>query len=693
MGVRGFLVRLCLAVFAMSVSDSSTEAAPAKVRCADFLKRFNSGEKEARDDLERKLAMGMAKWFKRFSRLPNFTEFAAYLELSPTELRKYFKAQGKITEMEDLLGLSIKLIPYEFQGIREKMAKAFAKASKESMREVTEGEVATALGIPEEALLKFFGKDRIFKDYDELKALARELKPESFKRVIGDEFLSAESRQALLRALGEHKRIIYTSAVSGAPVNRKMFESLLNYAKRKDAIIVVRPINFETDGLDPLLTSSDRVFISLDGVILSPYEALSKTQVLAKMINPNRGLKRIGKRGQTQIIGSTKAHVDSAATEDNSIVSHQQISSGSLTDPNYSGPMPVQRRQDEIATWDHFMGAVIIERGSEVGQFHKRHIEYIAEKEGFVDLDTFYGADGTSEKVRAEAMVFGDVHVGDTDPEILKTIEAQIKKFRPKRIYLHDLFNGYSINRHEAEKIATLAAKAEAGQLSLKAEVKENQEFLKWLLSLGDDFEVRVVKSNHDLFLNKWLEDRRHVEDPYNVRFGSELFTVLVDGKDPLEYALRKDADFDQSRVKFLQVTDSDKVGPEGRKVELAVHGHAGPNGKPASITTLQEAADRIVVGHMHSNIRRNGTVVVGTFTTKQVSYNKDGSSSWVQSMAVVGENGEIQVLTFDDGQWYLEKEKDAAQEFEQGYPEMIYYKIPDGGQGQVDQYRQKSRY
>lgn len=686
--MRILIVGLVIALSGVGFLGSEVQAKPAKARCAEFLSRIAGGESDAKDDLERELAVGMARWFKRFQRIPSLTEFAAFLDVSPAQMRKSMKVPEDVENTEDLFELSIKLVPFEYQSTRERIARVYAKTSKELMRSATEQQVADEIGIPLAALEKFLGKDRLFKNFEEVKSLARDLNPEAFDKVIGDQFLSDESRDALISAVAKHKRIIYTSVVSKAPVNRAMFAALINYAERRDAIIVVRPINYETNNLDSILFENERVFISLDGIHLSPFKSLSETQVLSKMIMPNTGQKRIGKRGQSRIIGATKAHVDTAATKDNVEVSHEQISSGALTDPFYSGLLPVQRRTDSIATNDHFLGAVIVERGESADQIHSRHIEFIPEERGFVDLDTFYRADGKVEKLRAEAMVFGDIHVGDTDPEILKTLPEQIKKFRPKRIMLHDLFNGYSINRHEADQMVTLAAKAEAGQLSLKGEIQEVQKFLKWLVSIvPEDCEIVVVKSNHDLFLNKWLQSDRWSKDPYNVKFGAELFQEMVNENDPLEYAIRKDADFDTKNIRFLKVEDSYKVGPENRMVELGIHGHAGPNGRPASIGTLQEAADRVVVGHMHSNTRRNGIVVVGTFTKKRVGYNKDGSSSWVQSMAVVGANGEIQVLNFDEGSWYLARDKDASKNFEKNYPKLEVYQPPEEGSSKGDQY------
>jgi hypothetical protein len=61
----------------------------------------------------------------------------------------------------------------------------------------------------------------------------------------------------------------------------------------------------------------------------------------------------------------------------------------------------------------------------------------------------------------------------------------------------------------------------------------------------------------------------------------------------------------------------------------------------------------RGVYGHSHTYARYNGAVNIGTSTFLRANYNAEGFSNWSQSLALVGENGEIQVLEFRNNEWY----------------------------------------
>jgi UDP-2,3-diacylglucosamine pyrophosphatase LpxH len=474
-----------------------------------------------------------------------------------------------------------------------------------------------------------------------------------------------------------------------------------------DADIFVYPANLVTHGLDPVLLNHPRIHILTHTIEESPFLAQNRIKIVDKQINPLTGLHRIGPRGQSQIVGAPKMHLDTVPTLNNSEHPHQIMSTGSITANHYAGKKYIQGRTDEIAKHDHDFGAIIVEPNlgalsldpSQKGEFHWRHIEFIPEKKGFMDLDRFYTADSI-EDVRPEAFVMGDIHVGDLDPAVAESLLVEIRKKNPKRVVIHDLFNGHSISHHDSQKIVHLAQKAKEGRLDLAHELREVARFLERLILALPDAEIVVVHSNHDFWLHRWLQDGRFTKEPHNTAIGFELGHAYVQylenprkNPDPLLYGIMKFAESPllNANLTFLSLGEAYSVGPKNRAVELGLHGHVGANGGKGSIQTYQKGVGRIVYGHTHTEARRSGAVNVGTATRLELPYTIGGLSSWVQSYALVGPNGEIQVLRFNKGFWHLSEDDFGGQVMpaEDFYPEGFPKIIPNNRPtvGDFDQY------
>jgi hypothetical protein len=676
------------------ISSSTTTEAAKRPSCGQLIQNVGKAEgfeqSNLRNEIDAQLASQLSNFIKKNRRIPSWPEFAAAVGAESKDLRAYISAKGS-RNLEPLVRYLLENQPQAFSPLQDSWAKAYARLARQTMREPTPEMLASVVGFHPKDLLIFFGEGRVFQSWKDLDQHARSLMPKHFEAVIKDEFLSPAAREALAEKLRSHSTYLVTTAVAGAPLS-KGFDALLKMAEEKNALLLIRPVNFKTDGLDPRLldlhATHPLVFITLDGAELGQSMALSKVQIIAKMMHPSRGLKRLYPRGQSQVIGATKQEVVTVHTVKNNQLPHRVISSGAITVPEYAGAKPIQKRTDEFAHEEHFIGAVLVEKAVDQAEgFFVRHLEYIPEKNGFWDLGTLYTDKGVQFE-SVDTIVLGDWHEGETDPAIVASLPEIVQEFSPKRLVLHDIFNGHSVNRHERGKTVTLAQRQKYGRLGLEGEVREIQQRIKWFQSLNPDVEIVIVKSNHDLWLNQWLETGEFTKEPVNALYGAKLFAAAVEGKDPLEFAVRENADFDQSRVRFLQAGDGFEVGPAHRKVQVGIHGHAAAGGKPGSIMQFKEAAGRIVYGHTHTYARRNATVNVGTSTLLDVGYNRDGFSNWVQSLALVGPNGEIQVLEFRNGQWYRSAEQTEGENtFSPQYPRVIAPSQVSSPTGQVDQW------
>lgn len=220
-----------------------------------------------------------------------------------------------------------------------------------------------------------------------------------------------------------------------------------------------------------------------------------------------------------------------------------------------------------------------------------------------------------------------------------------IKKLNPKNVVMHDLFDGYSINPHVAGKRLLLSKMANEGILSLKGELELLKDEVTLLSKIARN--VVIVASNHDDFINRYLEKGAYVKHPYNSDMAHELWGQKVKGANVLEYYVNNRSKTPLNNVKWLKVDESFKVAG----VELGQHGDRGANGAKGSISSLESAFVKCIVGHSHTPEILRNVAYVGTSSYLQLDYNK-GASSWMQAHALVYEDGTFQIVNFIDGKY-----------------------------------------
>src|SRR5690606_25160466 len=107
-----------------------------------------------------------------------------------------------------------------------------------------------------------------------------------------------------------------------------------------------------------------------------------------------------------------------------------------------------------------------------------------------------------------------------------------------KRLIMHDLFDGMAINHHERQNVVARAQQVTEGVNDLENDMLYLAEDIDYLTSLVK--EVVIVKSNHDEFLDRYLQSGYYVKDPQNHRYALDLAREAIDGNDPLQYAVTK---------------------------------------------------------------------------------------------------------------------------------------------------------
>lgn len=434
------------------------------------------------------------------------------------------------------------------------------------------------------------------------------------------------------------KRFVITTAVTGAFVNKRFLQGIKTYCNKYNAELVVM-VAHDTTGtgipLDPILRNE--IIISSD-FMLNENVTLLGIKSAAQASDPITGLPRVGRRNGTFISASPKQRLRMVPTGQHKLP-HALMSTGAITDPLYKKTATFFNKRAYLADLDHVMGAVILEI-EDNKTFHFRQIQ-MDKTGGFVDLGTY--VKGTSiSNMQPAAMVLGDWHSGDTDPLAAACWEDLSDTLKVKSWVIHDGFDGASVNHHNLGKLTTLAKQAEKGKLSLKDELTGFVSDLQHMLRKRD---VVVVKSNHDEFLERYLNEGRYVEHPYNHRIALELAAAFLDGINPLKFYFDKTVKRTKNKLTWLDRDESFKVAG----IELGAHGDKGANGARGSALSMENAYGPSVSGHTHSPAINRDTWVVGTTSRLQLDYNV-GPSSWFHTSCLVYPNGSRQLVNCIDG-------------------------------------------
>lgn len=432
------------------------------------------------------------------------------------------------------------------------------------------------------------------------------------------------------------KTFIITTVVAGAPLDTGFYKNIKAYCKDFNAQLLVLVSMPKSDNslIVPKELSSE-VFI-LEDTKLNDNVFILGLKNAANSVDPITGLPRIGQRNGTFICASPKQRLKFVPTGIN-VFPHAIMSTGAITNPNYMKSKVLVDKSSYMADNDHVMGAVVLELDKD-NTFHFRQIQ--AAKDGsFVDLGAYY-VNGRKQTLAPEAIVVGDWHAGDTDPKVEAALKELTKRVRPKRWVMHDIFDGLSINPHTLGKSIVRSKLALAGKMNLTLELEKLKTDINMMAKLVP--EVVIVRSNHDDFLDRYLDTAGYVDDHTNHRLALDLAAHLLDGRNPLEEYIGK-----VKNVTWLKLDQSYSIAG----VECGMHGHLGSNGSRGSITQMETAYGSVMFGHSHTpGILRNAWNV-GTSTYLELGYNK-GASSWVQCSGLVYPNGQKQLINFINGRY-----------------------------------------
>ncbi len=440
------------------------------------------------------------------------------------------------------------------------------------------------------------------------------------------------------------KKYVITTAQKGVSPNRKFMENLELYCDKNNAELIILPTNgkyatsrrnADGDEEEVLHKYFNKFNVISNNYKLNDNLEIKHFPVKAQQIDPITGWGRFVQYDTSGIFASPKQRLKCFANAN----SEPKIlmSTGAITKPNYK-----DNNWGTKALLDHVYGALIVEVKDDK-EFHYRQLR--ANSRGaFIDLAKRY-ENGKVKKERAEALVLGDIHSYELNKDVMDVTYKMIKELNPKHIMIHDLFNGTSVSHHEKDNILIRAKHAANNQNDLSDELRYCGEILDGLKK-NSNAKIVVVKSNHDDFLNRYLQDGRFAKDPINVKLASELLVDYLNDKDIIEEGIKKTYGKIHG-VKFLKIDESYKI----LGYQLGSHGDKGGNGSRGSIKQSEAANGKSIDAHTHSPELLRYAVKVGCSCNLDQEYAK-GPSSWLHTHGALYSHGQPQLLNIINGKY-----------------------------------------
>jgi hypothetical protein len=483
---------------------------------------------------------------------------------------------------------------------------------------------------------------------------AKEAKPELFKGSIGlSEYLKPNNVKDIKNVIKSHKRFFITTAVNGQEVDLNFLQSIKTFCEAKNAALLILPSHDPAHNLNNVTEwhFDDKLIeqnapIIFEELNINQNMILSGIRVTAKQINPTTGLGRITKGTRSFIFASPKQSLEFIPNS-NRKLPHAMMSTGACTLPDYSTTRGNSQRTAYLADFDHVMGGIIVEI-EDSKNYHFRQVQADKNKGTFIDLGLEYSPEGI-ERVEA-TMILGDIHAAGVSESALKATEEMLKELKVNRIVIHDLFDGDSVNHHEENNLISQAIKAKVGRLSLEEEIKVTSAIADRLLNMDHIKTAVIPDANHNNFIHRWLQRGRFQKEPHNFALGCKLAALYVEGKDPLQEALKLIAPLKHAKkVKWLDVDEDYIVAG----VQLGSHGDLGPSGSRGSAVALERALVNAIIAHSHTPRIIRGLFQVGTLSELFLGYNK-GPSSWMHCNGILYSNGTRQLVNIINGKWKL---------------------------------------
>lgn len=437
------------------------------------------------------------------------------------------------------------------------------------------------------------------------------------------------------------KVYILTSAQSNTRVHKPVWENLQAYAKYRKAKILCAKFTYNQNAysefwFDPLV--KDIIEESSRDIEIAPSLIWCGRQDISPTAsNPLSGFETYTGR-KSGIFPHVKLALQSIPSGKYE-ATKMNYTTGTVTQLNY-----VPKKAGHKAERHHSYGALIVESTKDGWFARQLQADH---KDRICDLDVIVENGKVRKANVVEAINWGDIHVSHLDPDFKKLAWAKggiIDQLKPKFQYYNDILTFNSRNHWDLANDDLMFKKHIEDKGDVEQECKDVVDFLKyaerpWCAG-------KVVFSNHDYQLERWLRDTDYREDPINSIFylkcklaSREAARDGVKNFYIVEHALRELGC--PTDVHFMRA-DEDHIICKGQFHKDGinnVHGHLGVDGGKGSAASYTKLSRPINSGHTHKAGIYDDVFVAGVSTITDHGYNV-GFGTWSNSMIITYMNG-----------------------------------------------------
>lgn len=424
-------------------------------------------------------------------------------------------------------------------------------------------------------------------------------------------------------------KIVISYVNDGSEINEDFYYTLLNYCKDNKAELGI----LWGKGLNKNRTFDTYTFNLLQSYLATRFEFKRDNNCIVQDFlipptqkNPLLNLDKLSTNIKTIVVGSNKQYLQ--------ILPYKQYSdyriacsTGTMSLPDYKDTVA-----GHIDLKYHKYGAVLLEWNEEYKRYVIRNLIYKDDK--LYDLNKVYTKNKVDTIKELPGMVLGDLHLPDEDLNAITKTKEFINKYKPVYTMLHDVASWNSICHHNFGKALFNAQNLNETNKDLKTELDLVCSKLNKLANDCPNTIFKIVNSNHDNFIEKWLDNGEFIKDTKNAVLGAKLFIKYCNNQHILDNKV-------EDNIEFLQKNQ----GFDINGIELSEHGDNGISGATGSPNAFNKTFENCIVGHTHSPEIKEKTVYVGTLSKLIVNYNQRGMTKWVHANAIIHKNSTVQLI------------------------------------------------
>lgn len=461
------------------------------------------------------------------------------------------------------------------------------------------------------------------------------------------------------------KRFVLTYYQPYTDYDLTFYNNLKFYAKENGAELYVLTREFDEFDLEanPLLNelNYDGLLKFTNFTIGSHINVFPSLKISPNVMNPLSGVDVLSK-GKSVIIGHSTLQFRTVPVygDAHPIMLH---TTGCISKPDYD----VNTKSGAKAENNHSFSALVIELDDVDGKeiFHFRVLN--ADADGnFYDLTNFYkDAKEVLTNQRIEAIVLGDTHVSSMCPDAYKAVfkdpDSIINTTKPRIIVHHDVLDFNQIGSHHVKSAIDRYKKYIDGRTSVVAELNETVNFIKENTPSFVEKNI-IVSSNHNDHLTVWLEndfDKRY--DMINLKIYHFLMYNVLNNIEagnevnPFKYYFESFCTDKNivAKTEFLGRDDLYYI----QDILVSSHGDRSLSGGAKFANSCStKMGQKMIVGHQHSPAITGdkNLFVVGTMTPRRLDYTSGTATGWMNTVAIIHQNGSVQLINVVDGKYKL---------------------------------------